>query len=145
MTGLAPGEHYYSIETPEYETSPMRYDPPEPPEHGRDWALVVATSAREAVTVAVKAWLKGETACVYDGPRPKWMGDTYCERQRQDGCNPFTGVRAQVMRCEHGFEFRGPIRELTDAHERGHDVCPECDAELQAAAEVYRLAPGETR
>src|SRR5678816_4645687 len=108
--GLAPNEHYYEVVTPEYEMYPMGYDPPEPPEYGCDWAMVVATSAREAVNKAVKAWVQHENPCVYDGYQQRQR--YYCERKRSDGENPWTGVRAQIMRCGHGFEYRGPLPAL---------------------------------
>lgn len=131
---LAENEHYYEVLTPEYGVLvPILDDGTGPTEWGADWALVVATSAREAVRIAVKAWLRGENACVYDpGPYGVSYGYRgYCVRQREDGECPWTGVRAQVMRCGHGFEYRGPIGALQDAHAEGHDICPDCDRELQ--------------
>lgn len=129
-------EHYYEVVTPEYEVYAMSYDPPEPAEHGADWALVIATSAREAVGIAVKAWVNGESPCIYDSWLAHYSGArTYCQRQREDGCSPYTGVRAKVMRRGHGFEWRGEIEKLQEIHEEGHDACPDCDSDLQREME----------
>lgn len=133
-----PNEHYYSVVSPEYGVHmPILDDGTGPTEWGSDWAMVVATSAREAVSICVRAWLKGQNPNIYDdgpfGPSYSYRG--YCQRQREDGVSPWTGVRAEIMRCGHGFEYRGPIPALQDLHAEGHDACPDCDRELQEQME----------
>ena len=131
---LRDSQHYYSVLTPEVcEVVPILDDGTGPTECWRDWALVIASTRREAVTKAVKAWLCGNDPDVLGGTGRMW-GRSYCERQRDDQLSPWTGVRAEIMRCEHGYEFRGPIDTLHDLLERGHDPCPECDRDLTEPA-----------
>jgi len=46
----------YEVLSEELETSPMCWDPPEPPEYGRCWHLVVADSPASAKYQALKAY-----------------------------------------------------------------------------------------
>ena len=68
------------VVTPEYESGGDYY---EPPEWGSDVVEVEAATKREAITRGVKAMLAGNRR------QYRW-----CRTQRQDGCNPFAGVKA---------------------------------------------------
>lgn len=79
---------HYEVTSPEYEQvydRIMHYDLTAP---GVDWMLVEAHTAREAVSIAVKAWLKEPAS---------WSAS-----QKRDALCPFTGVRARLAVCEHG-------------------------------------------
>lgn len=75
----------YAVVTPEYLIHNERYDPPEPPEYGCDYLEVEAPTAREAKILAVCEWRK----------RPR--RNNYVARQLSDDCNPFTGLKAELI------------------------------------------------
>ena len=49
----------WDVMSPEYETYSMSWDPPEPPEYGRDFLYVWARSAHRAKVLAIRAWRRG--------------------------------------------------------------------------------------
>ena len=72
----------YIVLSPEYETAPMCWDPPEPPEYGRDVALIVnAATASQAKWAAVRLWERHQ--------RRSWPAE-----MRLDGRHPLSGVTA---------------------------------------------------
>ena len=110
-------QYHYEVLSPEVEMYGGSWDPPEPPECGRYWALLLAANAREAICAAVKL------------PEFKrWVSDA-----RADGVPPWKGLRAQLARCEHGSCWGC----WDEDEEPG---CPECKASAEAAS---CAAPGE--
>jgi len=78
---------YYVI-SPEYSSGGGAY---EPPEWGCDCVEVEARTKREAVILGVRKILREQG-------RGSWA-----ETNRSDGQSPFTGYRADLARCGHGY------------------------------------------
>ena len=73
----------YIVLSPEYETSPMCWDPPEPPEYGRDVALIVnAASPSQAKWAAARLWERHQLC--------SWPAE-----MRRDGRHPLSGVTVE--------------------------------------------------
>jgi hypothetical protein len=92
---------WYEVVSPEY----MTHDGGsyEPPEYGRDWLPVQATSKRRAKVLAVRAWRRRGRGYVTDDP----------------GANPFTDLTVnRIEPCPHGVLCCLP--------------CAECEAEWLA-------------
>lgn len=80
---------WFGVSSPEYET--YGGDLMDPPEYGRDWLPVLATSARRARLLAFRAWRRRGSA---------WW--SHHERDR----NPFAGMHAVgLVPCHHGNLF----------------------------------------
>lgn len=106
--------HVYEVISPEWgEKIPILDDGSGPTEYQCSWQLVRATSKREAISIGVKRWL----AEPY-----KRYSRNYCQVQKDDGCNPFTGIKASIFACPHGVEWT-----LEDEPEEAW--CDECRAE----------------
>lgn len=78
-------KHWYVI-TPEYEVYPQSMY--EPAEWGCDVIEIEAATRRDAISLGVVVMLRG-------GKRDEFTRYKYCYDSRSDGCNPFTGVRAE--------------------------------------------------
>ena len=68
----------YSVITPEVMFYAGSYDPPAPPEFGRDYVEVEANTKKEARVVAVRE---------FRNRKSKWI-----EERRGDDLSPFTGL-----------------------------------------------------
>ena len=137
-------EHMYWVTTPEYQTVEDRIDHYTLYGRGTDWECVRASSAREAVRVQVRVWLDPWVTChkchgVAEVPdahflcstcrgrgvvRDPWKRDNYCLGRKLDGLCPWTGVRAEVARCDHGIEM--PLDFEDDFW------CDQCRAQCEA-------------
>jgi hypothetical protein len=105
--------HEWFVTSPEYTYVEIVCEYGGPSYSTRDWEQVQARTAREAVSIAVKKWL---AAPGYE--------DNWCRYQRADGKSPFTGIRAEIARCEHGVEM--PLGFSDDFW------CDECQARWDA-------------
>lgn len=103
-------KHWY-VTTPEYTT----YYEWEPPDTGVDDCFVEAPNRREAIKLGVAKMRSTEYA------RP-WK--TYYSWAWDRETNPYTGVKAKIAECEHGFCWCGD--ELPHEEPRP-DICPDCD------------------
>jgi hypothetical protein len=65
-----------------------------PTEFGVDWCIVWGRSKREAVKAAVRHW---QRRC--GRPNGYWSPNPCCypHRQREDGLNPYAGIKAQQI------------------------------------------------
>lgn len=75
------------VYSPDYQTSPMSYDPPDPGEYGADVIEVEAESKRDAIILGVAALMKER--------RHTWASDN-----RGDGQPPWAGYKADEV-CAH--------------------------------------------
>ena len=89
----------------------------------RDWKEIVATSKREAVSIAVREWLAER--------RDRYaLDDNWCSTQRADGLCPFTGIRAELAVCGHGVKQPADKSWLTFDPDCDEWWCSECHAEF---------------
>ena len=95
MVGEKP-KKLYLVTTPEYGVKMVLLDDGTgPTEWGCDAMQVLAHNKREAVQTAVRLWVKGID--------PEWKSSWgrkprgYCERQKDDGLCPWTGIRAEEL------------------------------------------------
>jgi hypothetical protein len=88
-------QHVYSVITPVYSVMEIVIDNMGPTYDVQDWVDVVATSKREAVQIAVRDWLTENLP---------YRDKNYVQDRKRDGLCPWTGIRAEIMRCPHGVE-----------------------------------------
>ncbi len=97
------GEMHYAVVSPTMTWYSSRWL--EPPEPYVSFVIVSARNKRDAVKGALKT-----------DDFDEWR--TYA---RQDGINPFSGVKAELARCEHGSCWACNADEESTG-------CPTCDA-----------------
>lgn len=98
------GLRHYQVVSPPMETAWSTWAL-EPPEEYVSYAIIAAKNKREAVTLALKT-----------DDFDEWR--TYA---RRDGINPFSGVKAELARCEQGSCWACNADEESTG-------CPTCDA-----------------
>lgn len=112
------------VMTPVYETYRGSYDPPEPPESGRDVAVVHASTRREARMKGARALLAS--------------GSEYVRDSRGDGRPPWSDLELQLADCHHGTlcpETTGTDLYVDPPSPLGDDAltpCPFCEIEAWA-------------
>ena len=117
-TGSVPARRYcFEVVSPEMMT--YRGGEIDPPEYGCAWGVFVGKTKREAIVAAIKSD----------------EFEAHVSEARGDAVNPFSGVKAQLARCQHGVCWNCNYDEDVDS-----SGCADCDAEdtkrqLQDAAD----------
>lgn len=109
---------HYEVISPEMVDYGYWAEPPEPPFRG--WALVEARNKKDAIRLSVKEPYMQE-----------WV-----ERARQDGINPFAGLKAELAICEHGVCWG------CEPEGQEEPSCPECRKAWNEPHEALSSAEG---
>jgi hypothetical protein len=104
----------YWVLTPEYETYSGCYDPPEPPEYGRDIVAVLVFDEKDAKVCGIRAMRKSKV-CRYIDDDP--------------ACNPFADLEVEEAVCKHGTWFFTEIFE--DGNCNNITQCSKCQEEWE--------------
>jgi len=105
-------KHVYEVVTPTYTVMEIVIDNMGPTYDIKDWTSVEASSKREAVQIAVREWLNEK--CLYNEAN-------YVQSRKKDGLCPWTGIRAEILKCPHGVEM--PVGFSDDFW------CAQCEAD----------------
>lgn len=123
----------WCVVTPEYGVLiPITDEGQGPMEYGCDVIEIEAETRRDAIVLGVREMLKGYNGGHGHGQRYEW-----CLTQRDDGCSPFTGVRAELV-PEPCKQCNG--LGLTDNHVTGEVECSACQG---SGCEASRQEVGE--
>jgi hypothetical protein len=98
---------WYGVSSPEYQT--YSGDDLDPPEYGRDWMPVFATSKRRARVLALRAWRRRTP--VNSHRRRCFVSEV------ESDASPFAGMIAEPLHpCEHGRNWWKPCSDcITEA------------------------------
>jgi hypothetical protein len=79
----------WHVTTPTYSVHEVVLDDGTGPTYDvSDYEMVEANTRREAISIAVKMWLK-------EGNTKYWLTTNYCSQRKSDGLSPWTGIKAQ--------------------------------------------------